>query len=113
MYSENIDCRGLWTKCNVDCVRTFEIEVWQSGTGQGCEFGNEKKQVCNPGIEDCPCNRYCVFGGSVSRLYYSKLPHGLALKLPSQNPSASPVLEVAQLSLTIGNFPMQKFPILK
>ena len=37
-------------------------------------------------------------------------PHGLALKLSPQNPSASPVLEVAPLS-PIGNFPMQNFPI--
>ena len=37
-------------------------------------------------------------------------PHGLALKLSPQNPSASPVLEVAPLS-PIGNYPMQNFRI--
>ena len=42
--------------------------------------------------------------------FYSKLPHGLALKLSRQNPSASPVLEVAPL-FPIGNFPMENFHI--
>ena len=39
-------------------------------------------------------------------------PPGLALKLSPQNPSASPVLEVAPLS-PIGNFPIaiEKFPM--
>ena len=45
------------------------------------------------------------------KTYYRNLPpQGLALKLSPQNPSASPVLEVAPLS-PIGNFPMQNFPI--
>ncbi len=46
-----------------------------------------------------------------SHFLYSKLPpQGLALKLSPQNPSASPVLEVAPRP-PIGDFPMQNFPI--
>ena len=39
----------------------------------------------------------------MDQIYSILPPHGLALKLSPQNPSASPVLEVAPLS-PIGNF---------
>ena len=52
----------------------------------------------------------CVFFLYDSTANSPPPPHGLALKMSPQNPSASPVLEVAPLS-PIGNFPMQNFPI--
>ena len=49
-----------------------------------------------------------IWGGTAELTVNS--PHGLALKLSPQNPSASPVLEVAPLS-PIGNFPIGNFPM--
>ena len=58
---------------------------------------------------------YFVFSTTVDKgmsgTENSPPPNGLALKPSLQNPSASPVLEVAPL-FPIGNFPMQSFPII-
>ena len=59
------------------------------------------------------CRIHDIVGFSLLRTTLSSTsnsPHGLALKMSPQNPSANQVLEVAPL-FTIGNFPMQNFPI--
>jgi hypothetical protein len=57
--SFNSDCEGYWSKCDSNCIKTWNMTKPKEGIEGKCKFVDKQKEICVPGDGECPNDQDC------------------------------------------------------